>query len=193
MAIPKIRVPIEDIGSAILVMRGQKVFLDDKLTALYGVSTARLNQQVRRNRERFSADFVFELTRNECDTLMLQIATSMPGRGGRRKLSPTFTEHGAIMALTVLYSPRAAQMSIYDALTLACYPCVRSSKSQAGLGRMRRATKTPMIGTLTGITSRSRRSQHLKCLPVVSTSSKSTRPCRSGSEFNAATSTSSKA
>ena len=113
MAIPKICVPIEDIGSAILVVRGQKVLLDDKLAALYGVSTARLNQQVRRNRERFPADFLFELTHDEYDALMLQIATSKSGRGGRRKLPLAFTEHGAIMAATVLNSPRAVEMSVY--------------------------------------------------------------------------------
>jgi len=104
VAIAKIRVPVEDIGSAILVVRGQRVLLDDKLAALYGVSTARLNQQVRRNRERFPADFLFELTHDEYEALMLQIATSKRGRSGGRKLPLVFTEHGAIMAANVLNS-----------------------------------------------------------------------------------------
>ena len=84
-----------------------------QLAALYGVSTARLNQQIRRNRKRFPADFLFELTAEEFAGLMLQNATSKRGRGGRRKLPLAFTEHGAIMAATVLTSPRAVEMSIY--------------------------------------------------------------------------------
>jgi hypothetical protein len=106
-------VPTEDITRAILVVRGHKVLLDAELAALYGVSTARLNQQVRRNRRRFPADFLFELTRSEYHALMLQIASSKPGRGGRRKLPLAFTEHGAIMAATILNSPRAVEMSVY--------------------------------------------------------------------------------
>lgn len=77
---------------------------------LYGVTTARLNQQVRRNRERFPADFLFELTTAEFSALMLQNASSKPGRG---KLPFAFTEHGAIMAAPVLNSPRATEMTVY--------------------------------------------------------------------------------
>jgi hypothetical protein len=109
----KALVPVEDITCTILVLRGHKVLLDAELAALYGVSTARLNQQVRRNRRRFPADFFFELTREEHHSLMLQFATSKPGRGGRRKLPLAFTEHGAIMAATILNSPRAVEMSVY--------------------------------------------------------------------------------
>src|SRR5690242_2186984 len=105
-------VPVEHIAHSILVLRGQKVLLDAELAALYGVTTARLNQQVRRNRERFPADFLFELTAAEFSALMLQNASSKPGRGGRRKLPFAFTEHGAIMAATVLNSPRATEMTI---------------------------------------------------------------------------------
>jgi len=83
-----------------------------ELAALYGVSTARLNQQIRRNRKRFPADSLFELTAEEFAGLMLQNATSKRGRGGR-KVPLAFTEHGAIMAATVLTSPRAVEMSIY--------------------------------------------------------------------------------
>src|ERR1700730_22453 len=106
-------VPVEHITQSILVFRGHKVLLDAELAALYGVSTARLNQQVRRNLERFPEDFMFQLTAAEYAALMLQNATSKPGRGGRRKLPLAFTEHGAIMAATVLNSPRAVEMGIY--------------------------------------------------------------------------------
>ncbi len=95
------------------MFRGHKVLLDAELAALYGISTARLNQQVRRNAERFPPDFMFQLTASEYGALMLQNATSKTGRGGRRKLPLAFTEHGAIMAATVLSSPRAVQMSVY--------------------------------------------------------------------------------
>jgi hypothetical protein len=83
-------VPIEHITRAILILRGHKVLLDTELATLYGVSTERFNEQVRRNRERFTADFMFQLTAEELAALMSQIATSnapLPqGRGGRRYL-----------------------------------------------------------------------------------------------------------
>jgi hypothetical protein len=86
--------------------------LDSDLAALYGVTTARLNQQVTRNIERFPEDFMFQLTNEEFKGLMLQIATSKGGRGGRRKLPLVFTEHGAIMAANVLNSNIAVQASV---------------------------------------------------------------------------------
>lgn len=109
----QVLVPVEHITRAILVLRGHKVLLDAELALLYGATTARLNQQVRRNRKRFPADFLFELTAKEFSALMLQNATSKGGRGGRRKLPLAFTEHGAIMAATILNSPRAVEMSVY--------------------------------------------------------------------------------
>jgi hypothetical protein len=109
----KASVPVERVLHSILILRGQKVLLDSDLAVLYGVTTARLNQQVRRNIERFPEDFMFELTAPEFSALMLQSATSKPGRGGRRKLPLAFTEHGAIMAATLLNSSRAVEMSIY--------------------------------------------------------------------------------
>ena len=105
--------PVEHIGRSIRILRGQRVLLDAQLAALYGVTTARLNQQVRRNRERFPPDFLFELTAAEFSALMMQSAISKPGRGGRRKLPFAFTEHGAIMAATVLNSRRATEMTVY--------------------------------------------------------------------------------
>ncbi|MDR0776066.1 MAG: ORF6N domain-containing protein [Azonexus sp.] len=105
--------PIERIAQAIVVIRGQKVLLDEDLAALYGVETRRLNEQVRRNAERFPTDFMFQLDDAEYAALISQIATSKSGRGGRRKLPLAFTEHGAIMAATVLNSPRAVEVSVY--------------------------------------------------------------------------------
>lgn len=93
------------------MIRGEKVLLDADLAALYGVSTGRLNEQVKRNRARFPDDFVFQVTADELKNLMSQFATS--SWGGRRKLPLAFTEHGAIMAATVLSSPRAVEVSVY--------------------------------------------------------------------------------
>lgn len=103
---------VDQIEPLILTVRGQKVLLDSDLAELYGVSTKRLNEQVRRNRKRFPADFLFRLTRDEksevvanCDHL------------ARLKFSPNlpyaFTEHGAIMAANVLNSPRAVEVGVY--------------------------------------------------------------------------------
>jgi hypothetical protein len=106
--------PIEHITAAILVLRGQKLLLDTELATLYGVSTKRFNEQVRRNRERFPLDFMFQLTAEELASLRSQIATLETGRGRHRKYLPyAFTEHGAIMAATILNSPRAVEMSVY--------------------------------------------------------------------------------
>ena len=105
-------IPIEQIERVILSVRGERVILDAELAKLYGVTTARLNQQVRRNAERFPADFVFRVTKEERDSLMLQFATSKTGRGGPRKLPLVFTEHGAIMAANVLNSHRAVRASV---------------------------------------------------------------------------------
>lgn len=105
-------IPIERVEQAIFVIRGERVIIDSDLAKLYGVTTARLNQQVRRNGERFPDDFMFELTKEEYESLMLQFATSKGGRGGRRKLPLVFTEHGAIMAANVLNSKRAVKTSV---------------------------------------------------------------------------------
>ena len=104
--------PREKVEGAIIFMRGEKVILDSDLARLYGVSTARLNQQVSRNIDRFPRDFMFRLTDEEFKSLMLQNATSKRGRGGRRKLPYAFTEHGALMAANILNSERAVQASV---------------------------------------------------------------------------------
>jgi hypothetical protein len=96
-----------------VILRRQRVILDTTLAELYSVSVKRLNQQVNRNRERFPVDFMFQLTREEYESLRLQIATSNKGRGGRRYFPHVFTEHGAIMASTVLNSKPAVEMSVF--------------------------------------------------------------------------------
>jgi len=95
----------------ILTIRGQKVMLDADLAELYGVETRRLNEQVRRNSERFPEDFMFQLTGEEFANLKSQFATS--SWGGRRKLPYAFTEHGAIMAASVLNTARAIEISVH--------------------------------------------------------------------------------
>lgn len=104
-------VSIETLTRRIHLIRGHKVMLDSDLAELYEVATKRLNQQVRRNRERFPADFVFQLSAEEAANLRLQIVTS--SYGGRRYAPLAFTEHGAIMAAAVLNSRRAIQMSVF--------------------------------------------------------------------------------
>jgi hypothetical protein len=101
------------VGSKILVLRNQRVILDSDLAELYGVPVRQLNQQVKRNLNRFPADFLFALTSAEHQRLRSQIVISNVGRGGRRYLPKAFTEHGAIMAATVLNSKRAIDMSVF--------------------------------------------------------------------------------
>jgi len=113
MAQKALPVPIERIEWAILLIRGQKVILDADLAALYEVETRRLNEQVKRNKGRFPEDFMFQLTKEEWKALRSQFAISKPGRGGRRHFPYAFTEHGALMAASVLNSPRAVEVSVY--------------------------------------------------------------------------------
>jgi len=128
MAQEKALIPIGHIEQAIFLVRGEKVIFDADLAALYGVTTKRLNEQVKRNRDRFPEDFMFQLTRREADSLRSQSATSIApglavsrsqfatskvGRGGRRYRPYAFTEHGAIMAASVLNSERAVKTSVY--------------------------------------------------------------------------------
>ena len=115
MAKPQVSlIPSERIERSILFIRGQKVLLDSDLASLYGVTTKRLNEQVKRNTGRFPVDFMFQWNAEEHDALRSQIATLKTGRGQHRKYRPyVFTEHGAIMAANVLNSPRAIEMSVY--------------------------------------------------------------------------------
>ena len=107
-------VPPESIESRIFLIRGHKVLLDTDLAALYGVTTKRFNEQVRRNMVRFPGDFMFRLSAEEWNSLRSQFATLEVGRGLHRKYLPlAFTEHGTIMAATILASPRATEISVY--------------------------------------------------------------------------------
>jgi ORF6N domain len=107
-------VPVEHITQSILVFRGHKVLLDAELAALYGVSTKRLNEQVKRNAERFPDDFLFRLTPAEVEALnRSQNATGSQKHRDPRFAPYAFKEHGAIMASMVLNSPHAVEMSVY--------------------------------------------------------------------------------
>lgn len=97
----------------VLVVRDRPVVLDDAVAMLFGVETRRLNEQVRRNANRFGEDFVFQLTPAEIASLMSQNAMSSGTHGGRRKPPWAFTEHGVVMAATVLRSDQAVAASRY--------------------------------------------------------------------------------
>lgn len=114
MARSKTLAPPVDIAHAILLLRGQRVILDAELAGLYGVTTKRLNEQVKRNAERFPEDFLFRLTRAETEALnRSQIATGSQKHRDPRFPPFAFTEHGAIMAATILNSSRAVEMSVF--------------------------------------------------------------------------------
>ena len=102
---------IANLQGAIHLIRSQRVMLDFDLAMIYGVTTKRLNEQLKRNRARFPADFAFQLTVQEFRTLKSQIATSS-SHGGKRKLPWVFTEHGALMLASVLNSAIAVQASV---------------------------------------------------------------------------------
>ncbi|MBI5202167.1 MAG: ORF6N domain-containing protein [Elusimicrobia bacterium] len=106
------RLPSATPDDRIWEVRGHRVMFDTDLAFIYGTSTKRLNEQVRRNRERFPDDFMFQLTEDEAGSLRSRFATSRPGWGGRRYLPYVFTEHGAVMLANVLKTPRAAAASI---------------------------------------------------------------------------------
>ena len=108
-------------------VRGRRIVLDSDLAALYEIPVKVFNQTIQRNADRFPSDFAFQLTRDDVANLRSQIVTSsseepallrsqfvtLKDHGGRRYLPWAFTEHGAIMAATILRSPRAVQMSVY--------------------------------------------------------------------------------
>jgi hypothetical protein len=113
MAKSMMLVPMERIVRSILTIRGQKVLLANELAELYDIPTKQLNQQVRRNRDRFPEDFMFQLTAEESAALRSQIATLDVGRGKYSKYAPyVFTEQGVAMLSSVLKSKRAVQVNI---------------------------------------------------------------------------------
>ncbi|HYL74374.1 MAG TPA: ORF6N domain-containing protein, partial [Bryobacteraceae bacterium] len=105
-------VMMASVEKHILIIRGQKVMLDADLAELYQVPTKRLNEAVKRNRNRFPDDFMFQLNRREADCLRSQFATSNEERGGRRTQPYAFTEQGVAMLSSVLNSERAVQVNI---------------------------------------------------------------------------------
>jgi len=119
-------IPLERISCRIFQLRGRRVILDADLAAIYGVTTKRLNEAVKRNQERFPEDFLFQLERQEVANLKSQIATfesatrydmrSQSATASKRIFRHTpfaFSEHGAIMAAAMLNSPQAVQMSLF--------------------------------------------------------------------------------
>jgi hypothetical protein len=102
--------PIEQL---IHEVRGRRVLLDADLAATYRVETKALNRAVKRNRDRFPEDFLFQLSETEWENLKCQIGTSSSAHGGRRTRPYAFTEHGALQAANVLNSPHAVQMSVF--------------------------------------------------------------------------------
>ena len=108
----KIAISDDIVISKIHLIRNHKVMLDIDLAELYQVETGRLNEQVKRNADRFPEDFMFQLTNKEWEFLRSQFAISKKGRGGRRYAPFAFTEHGVLMLSSVLNSERAIQVNI---------------------------------------------------------------------------------
>jgi len=109
----RVLVPTESIDRAIVLIGGQRVILDTDLATMYRVDVKLLNQAVKRNAERFPADFMMRLTASQADSLRSQTVTLKSGRGRHRKYLPhAFTEQGVAMLSSVLRSPRAVQVNI---------------------------------------------------------------------------------
>jgi hypothetical protein len=107
-------VRVEHITQTILLLRGQRVILDAELAALYDITTKALNQAVKRNAERFPDDFMFRLSRIETEALNRSQSVTGSQKHRNPRFPPfAFTEHGAIMAATILNSPRTVEMSVY--------------------------------------------------------------------------------
>ncbi|MHB9026198.1 MAG: ORF6N domain-containing protein [Armatimonadota bacterium] len=108
--------PVESIAATILTIRGQKVIIDADLARLYGVTTKRLNEQVKRNVERFPFDFMFQLTPDENDAVMNSGMRSQFATASKRNvrfLPYAFTEHGAVMVASILNTPQAVTVSVF--------------------------------------------------------------------------------
>ena len=104
-------IPIQQVAKAIRFVREERVLLDFDLARLYGVSTGNLNKAVRRNRDRFPVDFMFQFSAEETKSLKFQLGISK-GRGGRRHFPYAFTEQGVAMLSSVLNSERAVKVNI---------------------------------------------------------------------------------
>ena len=146
MSSRKIIVPHEGIDTLIREIRGQKVIFDRDLAALYGVPTFRFNEAIKRNRDRFPPDFMFQLTIEEHAALTSQIAMSKGSRGGRRTRPYAFTEHGALQAANVLRSHRAVQMSVF---VIRAFVKMRETlRGTSGLARKLAALEKQLTGRL---------------------------------------------
>lgn len=134
--------PVESIEAMIHVIRDQRVMIDSDLAKLYGVETKRLNEQVRRNLERFPSDFMFQLTVNEFEVLKSQFATSKRGSGGKQKQPLVFTENGVAMHSSVLSTPPAIQVNIAIMRTFTKLRSflLQESKVKDELGELRKDT-----------------------------------------------------
>jgi hypothetical protein len=114
----KLALPEKEIDAMIREIRGQRVMLDSDLARVYGVPTFRFNEAIKRNKNRFPPDFMFQLDEAEFEALQAsltsQFAILKTGRGRHRKYRPyAFTEHGALQAANILRSARAVQMSVF--------------------------------------------------------------------------------
>ena len=127
----------------IRLIRGRQVILASDLAQLFGVPTKRLNEQIRRNAERFPGDFAFQLTPEEAANLRSQFATSSSGHGGRRYRPFALTEHGVVMAANVLNSPRAVAMSLEVVREFIRLRTIAASHDslKSKLGELERAVK----------------------------------------------------
>lgn len=120
-----------DVGQHIRLIRGHRVLLDTDLAALYGVPTYRFNEAVKRNAARFPADFAFRLTVEEHESLRSQFAILKTGRGQHRKYLPyVFTEHGSIMAATILNSETAIEMSVHVVRAFVSFRQILASNTE---------------------------------------------------------------
>ena len=139
MPSPAEHTDLAEIAKRIVIVRGQRVLLDQDLAKLYGVTPKRLNEQVRRNLNRFPADFMFAIKISELRNLRSQFATS--SWGGRRYRVLAFTEYGAFMAANILNSQRAAEMSIYVVRAFVKLREVLASNEQLA-GKLRELEKS---------------------------------------------------
>jgi len=128
----------------IRTVRGVQVILDADLAEIYGVPTRALNQAVRRNLGRFPADFAFQLSRAEMVNLRSQIVISSSGHGGRRHSAWAFTEHGAIMAASILSTSQAVEMSVF--VVRAFVRLKELTRGHAALGANLAALERKVIG-----------------------------------------------
>lgn len=136
---PTSLIPVERIEQSILLIRGQKVMLDNDLASLYGVETKILNRAVRRNADRFPEDFAFQLNEEEFENLRCHFGTSS-SRGGRRYAPYAFTEQGVAMLSSVLRSPRAVAVNVEIMRTL-CPPSADARLTRRPGAKARRPGK----------------------------------------------------